>query len=200
MKKKLLALSLAALLLFPACLVQAAPATEVASCFSSLYANSGMTIQKDAPITRAAFAMLTFESFRTINGGIFPQLSATNAFLDLGNAPEDVYVLLLYGLGVVNGVSETSFAPRRAITREEACTMLARARIRQNPALATELEAAKTAFQAVLDAASVSDWAKESAAYIYSLDILPLKEGNLSPKAELTVEEAMLLCSGFIAA
>ncbi len=200
MKTKLLALTLAALLLIPSLAVEAAPAAEIAPCFSSLYATSGMTFEKDAPISRAAFAMLTFEAFRNINSGVFPQLSANNVFTDLGSAPEDIYVLLLYGIGVVNGVSETSFAPRRAITREEAATMLARARIRQNPALATELEAAKTAFTAVPDAASVSEWAKESAAYIYSLDILPLKDGNFDPKAELTTEEAMLLCSGFIAA
>ena len=200
MKKKLLALSLAAVFLLPTFAAEAAPATEIAPCFSSLYAGSGMTIEKDAPVSRAVFAMLTFESFRSINGGVFPQLSATNAFLDLGSAPEDVYVLLLYGLGVVNGVSETSFAPRRAITREEACTMLARARIRQNPALATEIEAAKPVFAVVPDAASVSEWATESAAYIYSLEILPLKDGNFAPKDELTTEEAMLLCSGFIAA
>ncbi len=200
MKKKILALSLAALLLFPAAMVAAAPATEIAPSFPALYASAGLTPDYAAPISRAAFSMLTFEAFRNINAGVFPQMEAKNIFTDVGDAPEDMFVVMLYGMGVVNGVGDDSFAPRRAITRQEACTMLTRAKLRQNPDLFVEIEKAADAVADVTGADEIAVWAKESVAYLYSTGILSLKDGSLASGAELTTEEAMLLCTTFIGA
>ncbi len=198
MKKKLIALSLATLLTLPMAMVAAEPATEIAPSFPALYTSAGLTPEYAAPISRAAFSMLTFEAFRNINGGIFPQMEAKNIFSDVGDAPEDMFVVMLYGMGVVNGVGTDSFAPRRNITREEACTMLTRARLRQNPDLYTEIIAATSQIESIEGASDVNTWAKESVAYMYSLGVLPLKDGSLAPGAEMTTEEAMLLCTAFI--
>ena len=200
MKKKILALSLATLLLLPTVLVSAEPAAEIAPCFPAVYTSAGLTLDYAAPISRAAFSMLTFEAFRNINNGLFPQMGAKNIFTDIGSAPEDMFVVMLYGLGVVNGVSETSFAPRRNITRQEACTMLTRTKLRQNPDLKLDIDNALAQTLALEGGAAVADWAKESVAYMYTTGILSLKDGSLAPTAELTVEEAMLLCTAFIGA
>ncbi len=200
MKKKLLAISLATLLLLSTVLVSAEPAAEIAPCFPAAYTSIGQTPDYAAPISRASFAMLTFEAFRNINNGTFPQMEAKNIFTDIGDAPEDMFVVMLYGLGVVNGVSENSFAPRKNITRQEACTMLTRAKLRQNPDLKADISSAVSDTLALEGGAAVADWAKESVAFLYAAGILPLKDGSLAPTAELTVEEAMLLCSAFIGA
>jgi len=198
MKKKLIALSLATLLILPMTVVAAEPVTEIAPSFPAVYTSAGLTPEYAAPISRAAFSMLTFEAFRTINSGIFPQMQAKNIFSDVGDAPEDMFVVMLYGMGVVNGIGTDTFAPRRAITRQEACTMLTRARLRQNPDLYTEIIAATNAIDSIKGADEVKEWAKESVAYMYATGILSLKDGSLAPNAEMTTEEAMVLCTAFI--
>ncbi|MBQ7033890.1 MAG: S-layer homology domain-containing protein [Clostridia bacterium] len=200
MKKKLIALSLAALLVLPASLVSAETPEGIAESFPALYTSTGVTLDYEAPISRSAFSMLAFEAFRSINGGVFPQMEAKNIFSDLGSAPEDMFVVMLYGMGVVNGVGGDSFAPRRAITRQEACTILTRALLRQNPDTIAEIEAAAASTQGVVGAEDVAVWATESVGYMYGAGYLSLKDGSLAPGAEMTTEEAMRLCTAYIGA
>ena len=194
MKKKILALTLVALLALPL----AAGAAEIAPSFPALFTSSGLTLDYAAPISRAQFSMLTFEAFRSINGGVFPQMEAKNIFTDVGENPEDMFVVMLYGLRIVNGVGGDAFAPRRTITREEACTMLTRAALRQNPDIMVEIE--KADVSAIPGADEVSTWAKESVAYMYEKGVLTLCGDSLSPKAPLTCEEAMVMCTAYIGA
>ncbi len=199
MKKKMIALTLAALLVLPVA-VSAETPEGIAPSLPALYTSIGATPDYAAPISRATFAMLTFEAFRTINSGVFPQMEAKNIFTDVGEAPEDMFVVMLYGMGVVNGVGGDAFAPRRAITWQEACTMLTRARLRQNPDIISEIEAASAALEGVPGADGVAVWAQESMAYMYSAGFLALKDGALAPDAEMTTEEAMLLCTAYMGA
>ncbi|MBE7025441.1 MAG: S-layer homology domain-containing protein [Ruminococcaceae bacterium] len=200
MKKKILALTLAALMVLPAAQAFAETPAEIAPAFPAIYTSLGMTPDYAAPISRAQFSMLTFEAFRTINSGVFPQLETKNNFADLGEAPEDIFVVMLYGMGVVNGVGNDAFAPRRAITRQEACSMLTRAKLRQNPDCLADIQAATASIAGVADEEQVASWALESVAYMYSTGCLSLKDGNLAPEAEMTTEEAMLLCTAYIGA
>ncbi len=192
MKNKFLALTLVALLILP----MSIEAAEISPTFPKLYESTGITLDYAAPINRATFSMLTFESFRIRNAGSFPNMEAKNIFSDLSGTPEDVFVVMLYGLGVVNGVGNDTFAPRRAITREEAATMLTRALLCQNPNLISEVQTAS--LEGFSDADSVSNWAKESVAYLYAKNIFPLKNNMLAPKDTLSTEEAMVLCTAFI--
>lgn len=200
MKRKATALMLTALLLLSAAVVSAETPEGIADSFPALYTSTGITLDYEAPITRAAFSMLAFEAFRNINGGVFPQMEARNIFTDVGEAPEDMFVVMLYGMGVVNGVGGDSFAPRRAITRQEACTILTRALLRQNPDAMAEIESAAASIEGVADAEAVAVWAKESVGYMYAAGHLPLKDGSLAPGAEMTTEEAMRLCTAYIGA
>ena len=193
MKKKILALTLTALLALPL----AAGAAEIAPSLPALYTSQGLTLDYAAPISRAEFSMLTFEAFRTINGGVFPQMEAKNIFTDVGEQPEDMFVVMLYGLRIVNGIGNDAFAPRRIVTREEACTMLTRAALRQNPDIMVEIE--KADVSSVSGNEAVSAWAKESVAFMYEKGVLALDaEGSLAPSAPLTCEEAMAMCTAFM--
>lgn len=200
MKKKLLALSLAAFMMLPAAQALAETPEGINPAFPALYTSIGIEADFAAPISRAQFSMLTFEAFRTINSGVFPQMEAKNIFTDVGEAPEDMFVVMLYGMGVVNGVGNDSFSPRRPITRQEACTMLTRAKMRQNPDIYAEIATAADSISGVAGAEEIAPWALESMAYLYSGGILSLKEDSLAPNALLTTEEAMLLCTAFIGA
>ncbi len=195
MTKRLFAFSLALLLLF------AIPvsATEINPALSSMYMSSGLTPQMEKPITRAVFCMLAFESFRQINDGVFPQMEAQNPFSDVGDAPEDIFVVMLYGMGVVNGTSETTFEPRRPITRQEAAAILFRAKLRQNPDFTLDAESNALYINTFSDAESTAPWASSSMGYLVQAGVLPLLNGMLSPISTLTTKEAMLLCTRFIA-
>lgn len=91
-----------------------------------------------------------------------------------------------YKLGIVNGVSETEFAPEKAITREEICTMLARA-FRAMKEVIEEPEELSAP-----DGNAVSDWAKEGVELMAAHKIVVGDEnGNINPKNYTTVEEAL---------
>ena len=197
MKKKFIALSLSALMLFPTATLADTP-SDIAPAFPAMYTSSGIALDYAAPISRAEFSMLTFEAFRTINGGVFPQMEAKNIFSDVGENPEDMFVVMLYGMGVVNGVGENAFAPRRAITRQEACTILTRAKLRQNPDLIAEIMSAKESINGIPGAEEVAVWGAESVSYLYAKGVLELKEGSLAPNDTMTTEEAMQLCTAYI--
>ncbi len=197
MKNKFLALSLAAILALPTPAL-ADTSAEIAPQFPALFASNGIVYEPAVPISRARFSMLTLEAFRTINNGVFPSMEAKNIFTDVGNAPEDIFVVMLYGMGIVNGVGDNSFAPRKSISRQEACTILTRAKLRQNPSLNQEILDAKTATDGLAGAGEVAAWAQESVAYLYAKGILPLKNGSLAPNEVLTAEEAMHLCTAYI--
>lgn len=200
MKKKILALILATLMALSAVQVFADSPAEIAPEFTAIYGSLGVEPDYAAPISRARFSTLAFEAFRTLNNGVFPQMEAKNIFTDLGDAPEDMFVVMLYGMGVVNGVGNNTFAPRKAITRQEACTILVRAKLLQNPDSLSEIQTASAALDGVAGAEIIASWAKDSVAYLYSTGALGLKDGSLAPEAELTTEEAMLLCTAFIGA
>ncbi len=199
MKTKLFAIILSVLMLC-GCVAHSVCADEIRPSFPALYTSIGETPELSEAISRAHFSMLTFEVFRTVNGGIFPQMETGNVFTDVGDKPEDIFVVMLYGIGVVNGVGEKAFAPRRAITREEGCAMLVRALLRQNPDAIDTVSKSTEALSSLPDGNDVSSWAKECVAYMVINGYLPLKDGKIAPKSEMTTEEAFILCSAFLGA
>ena len=192
MKKRLLALTIAVVLLLPL------PAFASEANFVDLYEASVYEAEKDQPITRAKFCMLTFEAFRQINGGIFPLLEAKNIFLDVGEEPEDIFIVMLCGMGIVNGVSNNSFMPRRYITRQEACTILTRAQLLQNPDLAENIPGVESSLATIKDADTIASWAKVFVAYQYQNGVIDATDGVMSPNGTLTTEEAISMCSRFV--
>jgi len=92
-----------------------------------------------------------------------------------------------YALGVVNGMSDTEFAPSAKITREQAAAMLQRAYHLIAPG------ATATDSVAFADASSISEWAKESTSFISGIGIMKGDDkGNMNPLNNITYQEALL--------
>jgi len=110
--------------------------------------------------------------------------NAIEPFEDTDNAE----VAKAYALGIVNGVSATSFEPERNITREEICTMLGRAFKIMKAEVADGEELLSP------DKDTISDWAEEAVKLVVSQKIVVGDEnGNINPKNNTTVEEALAM-------
>lgn len=108
----------------------------------------------------------------------------TAVFADTGNPS----VSRAYSLGIVNGVTETEFAPDEYITREAMCAILERAFKIIAP------EAAEAAQVHYPDEALISDWAKPSVDFLSNAKIMLGDEsGNINPQGYTTREQALLL-------
>jgi lysophospholipase L1-like esterase len=93
-----------------------------------------------------------------------------------------------YSLGIVNGVTETEFAPDEYITREAICTILERAFKVISPEATTAVE------KSYPDEELISDWAKQSIDFMSNAKIILGDEnGNINPKSYTTREQALLL-------
>ncbi len=86
------------------------------------------------------------------------KLSATNSFTDTDNAA----VLAARALGIVNGVTDTTFNPNGSITRQEAAAMLSRT------AKALGLSSTKTG-ETFTDTDGLGTWAKDGISFISAL-------------------------------
>lgn len=94
-----------------------------------------------------------------------------------------------YALGIINGVSETSFNPDANITREEMAAMLCRA-FRK----ITSVEDIAIEDKIFPDNEKISEWAMEDVKVMNSLGVMKGDEnGNIRPMDNTTNEEAILL-------
>jgi len=92
-----------------------------------------------------------------------------------------------YALGVVNGMSDTEFAPSAKITREQAAAMLQRAYHLLAPGAVASEEVT------FADASAISEWAKESTSFIGGIGIMKGDDmGNMNPLNNITYQEALL--------
>jgi len=81
-------------------------------------------------------------------------------------------------VGIVNGYSETVFAPNDSITREQLATILYR--------YAKADQASQSVLSEYSDGKEVSDWAAPAVAWATENGILTPIDGNISPKSEAT--------------
>ncbi|WP_138754673.1 S-layer homology domain-containing protein [Paenibacillus sinopodophylli] len=98
-----------------------------------------------------------------------------------------------YQAGLFNGVTKTTFAPQRSVTREEIATILARALKQYSNVTSAEqaVEAADTVFT---DLKSVSAWAKDSVALTKKIGIMKgYEDGSFRPKKITLKQEAAAL-------
>ena len=139
--------------------------------------------QPDATLTRAQF--LTMLS-KTIYG-LDPSQTAAAGFTDVPNTEWYYnYVNWGYANAIVNGTSETTFAPNDSITREQMAIMLT------NFARSTQLVLPETkAGTTFTDSAMISPWASEAVDKIVLSGIMSgYPEGNYNPQGKATRAEA----------
>lgn len=97
-------------------------------------------------------------------------------------------------LGITKGISQTRFAPHKAVTRQEMATMLHRY------AKAMGHETAATAdLSRFADAANISGWAEEAMAWAVGMELLVgFPNGYLMPWADATRAQAAVIFCRFL--
>ncbi len=154
---------------------------------------NGMTEDTFAPSTQLTRAMLVTILYR-VEGS--PEVESDSKFSDVKNA--DWYgapVIWAAENGIVNGISETEFAPNNAITREQIAAIMYRYAGSKN--LDTKLEGnGVTAFD---DAATVSTWAKDAMSWAVNAKLINGKtETTVNPQDKATRAEAATIIMRFL--
>jgi len=132
------------------------------------------------PVTRAEFVAMLDRLF-----GLVPVQSAIPAFADLKESAWHYgWVQAGLSVGFVQGVSTDSFQPGRAVTRQEAAVLLARA-IKQSPNPNVD------APPPYHDAEEIASWAEPYTSRLYRLSLMKGdSNGDFRPGASLTRQEA----------
>ncbi len=146
-----------------------------------------------APITRGEFAAVAMEYYVALSG-VSPTLAkdAVSPFTDV--TADQTAILLAYQLGIVNGITETTFGPDSLLKREQAATMLGRvAELVRTGAVADG--AALTEGSAELtfaDSGKVSPWAANYVRFFVDNGAIGgVGNNTFAPGSNMTREQAM---------
>lgn len=145
-------------------------------------------------IKREDFAQLIVKALEEVTGkdaeallkertGLSMQdVYAGNSFKDTS----DKNILIANKLGIINGVSEASFAPANQISRQDAAALLMRAA----KLLKGDIETVAQSFE---DDASIADYARQAVSYVTTLKIMNgVGENQFAPTATYTREQAYI--------
>ncbi len=141
------------------------------------------TFRPDNTMTRAEFAATVVRSL-----GLTP--AAVGVFTDIPPGEWYAgYVGTAYTYGIVTGRTATTFDPGGTITRQEAAVMVARAA--KLCGMHTEMGtgAVRDMLAQFVDYVQVADWARESLAFCYSVDILDQSALEIKPETAITRSE-----------
>ena len=132
-------------------------------------------------ITREEFCELTYNLIVLTSDEI--TVPVTDSFTDTKNDK----ILMLNGLGIINGKSATEFAPSDYLTREEAATIIMRMVNKVFPMAATEM------WFEYDDINEVSEWASDSIQTISNLGFMNgVGNNKFAPKDTYTTEQAIV--------
>lgn len=134
------------------------------------------------PITREEFAELALVLYEKTTE-VKVEAANENPFTDTVN-PQ---ILKAYKIGVTQGTSATTFAPKVLINREQCATML----FRTIKAIAPDGDYSIEGIKDFPDQKNISTWAMEGTKYMSKLGIIKGDSaGNFMPKASTTAQEA----------
>jgi subtilisin family serine protease len=135
-------------------------------------------------ITREEFAELVVKLYEALTGLSVP-LPSLNKFSDTSNQE----ILKANALGIVNGISDTEFAPNANVTREQIATMFYRT-----------LQAVDSTYIAgsyeptFADKSDISSWALQAVGFMNNKGILGgVGDNKVAPKGLATREQAIAL-------
>ncbi|MGM9551748.1 MAG: transporter substrate-binding domain-containing protein [Clostridia bacterium] len=132
-------------------------------------------------ITREEFCELIYNFVTSLKREFTAPI--TNNFTDTENDK----ILMLNGLGIINGKSETEFAPKDYLTREEAATIIVRMVNKIVPMEKTEM------WFEYDDADDISEWALDSVQTISNLGFMKgVGDNKFAPKDTYTTEQAIV--------
>lgn len=162
-------------------------AAEAIDYLKSVDAVNGKTeteFDPDGSVTRAEFTKMLVSLIDT-------EAAATG--VEFADCPADAwytpYVAKAVAMGLVNGVSDTEFAPNSTISREDVCTIIGRFLN-----ITAEIEDKELTFT---DAADVAEYAARYVAYMAELGIVNgYADGSFGPKASITRAESAKVLYG----
>ena len=132
-------------------------------------------------ITREQFCNIAVEAMHR-NGCDELIYEGPSPFTDIQSRS---HIEVMYTAGLINGKSDTIFAPDDELTREEAATILYR--------IAEYTEKSLNGSTTYADADEIADWAKDAAGALGKAGIMSGTGGNkFSPKDSYTVEQAIV--------
>lgn len=133
-------------------------------------------------ITREEFCELIYNLVTSVKWEITAPI--TDSFTDTKNDK----ILMLNGLGIINGKSATEFAPNDLLTREEAATIIDRMIEKVLPSMfSTEL------YFEFADSDKISDWAMPSIQSVCNFKFMNgVGNNNFAPKDNYTTEQAIV--------
>lgn len=133
-------------------------------------------------ITREDFCELIY-NYYTLISDTPTATKVKNSFTDTDNE----HVAVLKAVDIINGKSETEFAPNDLLTREEAATIIFRLIKTVHPdSAATEL------WYEFADSGDISDWAVDSIQRICNMGIMKgMGDNKFAPKENFTTEQAV---------
>lgn len=144
-------------------------------------------------ISREEFAAVAVKYYEALTGreAKLNQMAA-NPFTDVTAQQKDV--LIAYQLGVVNGMSATTFAPNSTLTRAQAVTMLGRVVELAELGTITNGSGLKTGgvLKIFSDSHLVASWAANYVHYFVSHGVIDgMGDGTFAPNGNMTREQAM---------
>ncbi len=140
-------------------------------------------------ITRVQFAELALNMYIVLGGEYTDEMYAKSeqGYLNFTDTDSDA-VFIAYGIGIVNGVSDTEFAPDKNITRQEMAVMLNRVYAMFKTSNPTSNLAKYT------DRGSIASWAFDSVAFMNELGIMQgVSDSEISPLTNVSREQAIAL-------
>ncbi len=148
-------------------------------------------------ISRKEFADVCMQSYFAL-GGEDVEVSE-NPFTDT----EEENVIKAYSLGLVNGVSDSEFAPDDELTREQAAVMLTRVfkktqllgwSLEEDEKFILEYDELLVEVQDFDDSDEISDWAKDSINFLISKEVVAGVGDNMfAPADSITREQAIII-------
>jgi hypothetical protein len=133
----------------------------------------GMDMTKN--ITREEFAGVALLMYQKASGITDTTPAVPNPFTDLQN----LQVLKAYKLGIVKGMSATTFEPKTLINREQVAAML----VRTIKLIAPDADYSTTGAPTFTDQSDISGWALNDCLYIAKLGIIKGSDGKFMPRA-----------------
>ena len=134
-------------------------------------------------ITREEFCELIFNYIENFSESAFSVGIIKSSFTDTDNE----HIEVLNALGIINGKSETEFAPNDSLTREEAATILCRLINKIYPG-----RDATAQYFDFADSGQISEWAMNDIQVICNMGIMQgVGDNRFAPKELYTTEQAV---------
>ena len=139
-------------------------------------------------ITRQEFCELSMNLYKRLTGEVIMDPPNT-PFTDTGN----VSVIQAYNYGIVNGVSDTEFAPYRQVTRQEMAKMLVSTLTASEVSMNIAEETDNLYLSQFTDNYDIVSWARSPISTLLSYDIMTgLTDDMIAPLATTTREQAIV--------